>query len=138
MGKGGEVLRHQAGVTQARERSKHENACHCHRWFGSCGWLRVSVTFDACLRLQCCLRPASSLGTGGIAKHHGKLTMGAFRRKVPRHYIPIHPDNIAKKDWVILLEVGTIVGAPTEKIRVAVATQDKKIVTKYNILLQKK
>jgi hypothetical protein len=64
--------------------------------------------------------------------------MGAFRRKVPRHYIAIHPDNIAKKDWVILLEVGTIVGAPTDKIRVAVATQDKKIVTKYNILLRKK
>jgi hypothetical protein len=63
--------------------------------------------------------------------------MGIFRRKVPSHYIPIHPDNITKKDWVILLEVGTIVGAPTEKIRVAVATLDKKIVKKYNILLRK-
>jgi hypothetical protein len=70
--------------------------------------------------------------------HHGKLKMGVIQRKVPRHYIPIHPDNIAKKDWVILLEVGTIVGATTEKIRVALATQDKKIVTKYNILLRKK
>jgi hypothetical protein len=70
--------------------------------------------------------------------HHGMLKMGLFQRKVPSHYIQIHPDNIAKKDWVILLEVGTIVGAPTEKLRVAVATLDKKIVTKYNILLQKK
>jgi hypothetical protein len=63
--------------------------------------------------------------------------MGIFRRKVPSHYIPIHPENITKKDWVILLEVGTIVGSPAEKIRVAVATLDKKIVTKYNIVLRK-
>jgi hypothetical protein len=63
--------------------------------------------------------------------------MGIFRRTVPSHYIPIHPENITKKDWVILLEVGTIVGSPAEKIRVAVATLDKTIVTKYNIFLQK-
>ena len=63
--------------------------------------------------------------------------MGIFRRKVPSHYIPIHPENITKKDWVILLEVGTIVGSPAAKIRVAVATLDKKIVTKYNIFLRK-
>ena len=63
--------------------------------------------------------------------------MGIFRRKVPSNYIPIHPDNIAKKDWIIVLEVGTIVGDTTEKLRVAVATLDKTIVTKYNILLRK-
>jgi len=49
----------------------------------------------------------------------------------------MHPENITKKDWVILLEVGTIVGTPAEKIRVAVATLDKTIVTKYNIGLRK-
>jgi len=49
----------------------------------------------------------------------------------------MHPENITKKDWVILLEVGTIVGTPAEKIRVAVATLDKTIVTKYNIVLRK-
>jgi hypothetical protein len=38
---------------------------------------------------------------------------------------------------VILLEAGTIVDAPTERLRVAVATMDKKIVTKHNIFLQK-
>jgi hypothetical protein len=63
--------------------------------------------------------------------------MGIFRRKVPSHYIPIHPDNIAKKDWIILLEVGTIVDSSTEKLRVAVATLDKTIVTKYNVFLRK-
>jgi len=53
------------------------------------------------------------------------------------HYVPIHAENVPKKDWVILLEVGTIVGEPHDKIRVAVATLDRKIVTKRNILLKK-
>ena len=64
--------------------------------------------------------------------------MGIFRRKVPNHYIPIHPDNIEKKDWIILLEAGTIVGPSSEKLRVAMATLERTIVTKFNILLQKK
>jgi hypothetical protein len=63
--------------------------------------------------------------------------MGIFRRKVPSHYIPVHPDNVVKKDWVILLEAGTIVGPSTEKLRVAKATVEKKIVRKYNIFLRK-
>jgi hypothetical protein len=62
--------------------------------------------------------------------------MGLFRRKVPIHYIPVHPDNIAKKDWIILLEAGTIVGPSAEKLRVALATLEKKIVRKYNIFLR--
>lgn len=63
--------------------------------------------------------------------------MGIFKRKVPRHYIQINPDNIATKDWIVLLEAGTIVGRPAEKLRVAAATLDRTIVTKYNILLRK-
>jgi len=63
--------------------------------------------------------------------------MGIFRRKVPSHYVPIDPENVTKKDWAILLEVGTIVGGSPEKIRVALATLDKKIVRKTNIFLQK-
>ena len=62
--------------------------------------------------------------------------MGIFRRKVPSYYIPIHPDNVGKKDWIILLEVGTIVGHSAEKLRVARVTLERKIVTKYNILLR--
>ncbi len=62
--------------------------------------------------------------------------MGLFRRKVPIHYIPVHPDNIAKKDWIILLEAGTIVGPSAEKLRVALATLERKIVTKYNVFLR--
>src|SRR6266403_3800170 len=64
--------------------------------------------------------------------------MGILRRKVPSHYIPIHPDNITKKDWIILLEAGTIVGPSTEKLRVAKATLERKVVRKYNIFLRKK
>jgi hypothetical protein len=67
-----------------------------------------------------------------------RLEMGLFKRKVPHHFIPIHPDNITTKDWIVLLEAGTIVGRPGEKLRVATATLERKIVTKYNILLQKK
>ena len=63
--------------------------------------------------------------------------MGMLRRRVPRHYVPIHPDNITTNDWVILLEAGTIIGPSAEKLRVAAATLEKKIVTKYNIFLRK-
>ena len=64
--------------------------------------------------------------------------MGIFRRKVPSHYIPVHTDNVRKKDWIILLEAGTIIGPSSEKLRVAKATTEKKIVNKYNIFLRKK
>jgi hypothetical protein len=63
--------------------------------------------------------------------------MGMLRRKVPSHYIPIDAENASKKDWAILLEIGTIVGEPHEKIRVAVATLDKKIVVKRNVFMRK-
>jgi hypothetical protein len=62
--------------------------------------------------------------------------MGLFRRNVPIHYIPVHPDNIAKRDWIILLEAGTIVGPSADKLRVALATTERTIVKKYNILFQ--
>ena len=62
--------------------------------------------------------------------------MGIFRRKVPSHLIRIHPDNTTNKDWVILLESGTIVGPSPERLRVARSTLERKIVKKYNILLR--
>ena len=55
---------------------------------------------------------------------------------MPPQYISIHPDNIAKNDWIILLEAGTIVGPSSEKLRVAVATRERKVVKKYNIFLR--
>jgi hypothetical protein len=64
--------------------------------------------------------------------------MSVFRRKAPTHYIPVHPDNIGKNDWIILLEAGTIVGPSAKKLRVAMATLERKVVTKYNIFLRAK
>jgi hypothetical protein len=64
--------------------------------------------------------------------------MGIFNRTVPIHYVPIHPDNIKKTDWIILLEAGTIIGPSPEKLRVALATTERKIVTKYNVFLKPK
>ena len=66
------------------------------------------------------------------------VVMGIFRRKAPSHLIPVHPDNVAKKDWIILLEAGTIVGPSPERLRVARSTLERKIVKKYNILFSAK
>ena len=52
--------------------------------------------------------------------------MGLFRRKAPSHLIRIHPDNATSKDWIILLEAGTIIGPSPERLRVARATQEQK------------
>src|SRR5580700_9554414 len=62
--------------------------------------------------------------------------MGLFRRKVPSHLIPIHPDNATSKDWVLLLEAGTIIGPSPERLRVARTTQERKIAKKYNVWLR--
>ncbi|MFL6799632.1 MAG: hypothetical protein ACJ8F3_19725 [Xanthobacteraceae bacterium] len=64
--------------------------------------------------------------------------MGLFRRKVPSHFIPVHGDNATKKDWVVLLEAGTIVGPSPERLRVARSTLERKVVKRYNILLRAK
>ena len=50
-----------------------------------------------------------------------------FGRRLPRHLVPVHPDNVVNKDWVILLEAGTIVGPSPQRLRVAKATQERKI-----------
>jgi hypothetical protein len=50
--------------------------------------------------------------------------------------IPVHRDNAVKKDWVILLEAGTIVGPSPERLRVARSTMERKVVKRFNILLR--
>ena len=62
--------------------------------------------------------------------------MDVFERKLPRHLIPIHPDNATSKDWIILLEAGTIVGSAPDKVRVARATLERKVVRKYDMFLR--
>jgi hypothetical protein len=64
--------------------------------------------------------------------------MGIFHRKVPSHLVPVHAVNATSKDWVVLLEAGTIVGPSTERLRVARSTLEKKIVKRYDLLLRAK
>ena len=59
--------------------------------------------------------------------------MGFFDRKLPHHLVPIHEDNVATKDWVIVLEASTIVGPTPEKLRIARTMQDRKVVKKYSM-----
>ena len=62
--------------------------------------------------------------------------MGVFGKRAPSHLIPISPDNVASKDWVVLLEAGTIVGPSPDRLRVAKSTLEKKIVKRYNFFLR--
>jgi hypothetical protein len=60
--------------------------------------------------------------------------MGLFRKRFPAHLVPIHQDNAANRDWIILLEASTIIGPSAERLRVARTTQERKIVTKRRFL----
>jgi hypothetical protein len=57
--------------------------------------------------------------------------MDLFRTKQHVHLVPIHPENIKGKDWLILLEASTIVGPSPDRLRVASTTQEKKIVWRF-------
>ena len=62
--------------------------------------------------------------------------MGIFRRKGPSHFVPIHAHNANSKDWVILLEASTIIGPSPDRLRIARATLERKVVKKRNIFLK--
>ena len=64
--------------------------------------------------------------------------MDVFRKRAPSNLIPISPDNATSKDWVVLLEAGTIVGPSHVKLRVALSTLEKKVVKRYGPLLNVK
>jgi len=64
--------------------------------------------------------------------------MGIFSKSLPSHLIPIDPANSSNKDWLILIEAGTIVGPSTDRIRVARSTQERKVVRRYNLFLKAK
>lgn len=57
---------------------------------------------------------------GIFGKQHGTL-------------VPIHEDNAHTKDWLVLLEAATIVGQERDKLRVALTTQDRKLVRKRRL-----
>ena len=62
--------------------------------------------------------------------------MGIFSRSLPSHLIPINPVNAGNKDWLVVIEAGTIVGPSTERLRVARSTQERKVVKKYDLIPQ--
>jgi hypothetical protein len=47
--------------------------------------------------------------------------------------VPIHSENAHTRDWVILLEASTIVGNARAKLRVALTTQERKLVKKRKL-----
>jgi hypothetical protein len=47
--------------------------------------------------------------------------------------VPIHADNANTRDWLVLLEAATIVGQQRDKLRVALTTQERKLVTKRKL-----
>ena len=57
--------------------------------------------------------------------------MAFFRRKNRRHLIPLHRDNARSDDWLLILEANTIVARDREALRVARATRERKIVTRF-------
>jgi len=57
--------------------------------------------------------------------------------KAPRRdLVSIHPDNLKSKDWIVLLEATTVIGPSRRKLRVALATLERKTVTKYNFWMK--
>jgi hypothetical protein len=64
--------------------------------------------------------------------------MGVFTKKVPTNFVPIHPDNATSKDWIVVLEAGTITGPTPSKLRVAGASQERTVVKKYDMLMKAK
>ena len=58
--------------------------------------------------------------------------MGIFKKRRGT-LAPIHEDNANTRDWLILLEAATIVGHQREKLRVALTTQERKLVKKRKL-----
>jgi hypothetical protein len=54
-----------------------------------------------------------------------------FRRKKRRHLIPLHRDNARSDDWLVILEANTIVAPHRAALRVACATRERKVVTRF-------
>jgi hypothetical protein len=47
--------------------------------------------------------------------------------------VPVHPDNVRKQDWIVLLEASTIVGSPRDKLRVALTSRERKVRRKFSL-----
>jgi hypothetical protein len=54
-------------------------------------------------------------------------------RKPLGNLVPVDPENVRKKDWIVLLEASTIVGSPRDKLRVALTTRERKVKRKFRL-----
>jgi hypothetical protein len=64
--------------------------------------------------------------------------MSIFKSKSQGTLVPVHEDNAKTKDWVVLLEAATIVGQSRDKLRVALTTQERKLVRKKKLFQKPK
>ena len=65
------------------------------------------------------------LGLGGFG------CMGIFNRQ--GNLVPIHADNANTRDWLVLLEAATVVGQQRDRLRVALTTQERKLVKRRKL-----
>jgi len=61
-----------------------------------------------------------------------------FEKRPRGNLVPIHADNAGTRDWLVLLEAATVVGRPRNKLRVALTTQERKVVKKYHLFQKTK
>jgi hypothetical protein len=59
--------------------------------------------------------------------------MSIFQRRPRGNLVPIHAENTKTQDWLVLLEASTIVGQMRDKLRVALTTQERKLVKKRKL-----
>jgi hypothetical protein len=59
--------------------------------------------------------------------------MSSVKRKPKGNLVPINADNAKTRDWLVLLEASTIVGQQRGKLRVALVTQERKLVKKRSL-----
>lgn len=57
--------------------------------------------------------------------------MSIFNRR--GNLVPVHADNAKTRDWLVLLEAATIVGRERDNLRVALTTQERKVVKKRKL-----
>lgn len=57
--------------------------------------------------------------------------MGLFHKRDRRDLLPVHPENVRNRDWVILLEANTIVDGSGWRLRVARTTQAREVVRSF-------
>jgi hypothetical protein len=59
--------------------------------------------------------------------------MSIAGRKAIGNLVPVHPDNVRKQDWMVLLEASTIVGSPRDRLRVALTSRERKVRRKFRL-----